>query len=49
LRKTSLHPTFSFDANSDSSHHGLGSKGFTEQLNRVKSSEPGTMIRKPIH
>lgn len=49
MRKRPLHPIFSFDAKRDSSHHGLGSKGFTEQLNRVKSSEPGTMIRKPIH
>jgi hypothetical protein len=48
LRKRRLNAAFLFDANFVLEHHGFGSKGFTEQLNRVKGSEPGTMIRRPI-
>ena len=49
LRKSHSNCKISFDPTRDRAHDGFGSKGFTEQLNRVKSSEPGTMIRKPIH
>jgi len=48
LRKRIVNANFIFDANRDLPHDGFGSKGFTEQLNRVKSSGPGTMICRQI-
>jgi hypothetical protein len=48
LRKSRSNTKISFDLNRIPGHDGFGSKGFTEQLSRVKRSGPGTMIRRPI-
>ena len=48
LRKSSSNREISFDRKCVPGHDVFGSKGFTEQLSRVKRSGPGTMIRRPI-
>ena len=48
LRKSQSNGQILFDATRVSRHDGFGSKGFMEQLSRVKRSGPGTMIRRPI-
>ena len=48
LRKSPSNREISFDRKCVPGHDVFGSKGFTEQLSRVKRSGPGTMIRRPI-